>query len=59
MGKRNMKSSASLATDIMEGPEHCNISSNGKDTPRATTPGSQQRKFMPQTSSKHTIEDAH
>jgi hypothetical protein len=59
MAKKNMKSSASLATDVMGGPEPYNISSNGKGTPKATTLGSQPHKYTHQISSKPTIESAH
>jgi hypothetical protein len=58
MDKKSLKSSASSATDVMDGPELSNISSNGKDTRRATIPGNRHHKFMPQTSSKPTTVDA-
>jgi hypothetical protein len=58
MGKRSSKSSASLAIDVMDSPELSNISSNGKDIRRATTPGNRHHRYTPQTSSKPTTEDA-
>jgi hypothetical protein len=58
MEKRSSKSSASLATDVMDGPELSNISSNGKDIRRAITPGNRHHRFTPQTSSKPTTVDA-
>jgi hypothetical protein len=59
MAKKNLKSSASLATDVMEDPELSNTSSNGKGTPRATIPGNQPYKFMPRIFSRPIIVDAH
>jgi hypothetical protein len=59
MEKKSLKSSASLATDVMDDPEPFNISSNGRDTRRATILGNWRRRFMPQTSSKPTTVDAH
>jgi hypothetical protein len=58
MGKKSSKSSASSATDVMDGPELFNTSSNGKDIQRATTPGNRYHRFTPQTSSKLTTVDA-
>src|SRR5579863_8592292 len=39
--KRNMKWSRYEATDVMDGENNSNISSNGKATQRAITPGNQ------------------
>jgi hypothetical protein len=58
MDKKSSKLSASLATDVMGGPELFNTSSNGKDTQKVTTPGNRHHRFTPQTSSKPTIVDA-
>jgi hypothetical protein len=58
MEKKNTKSSASSATDVMGGPELSSISSNGKGTLKATTLGNQPRKFTPQIFSRLTIVDA-
>src|SRR6266404_895261 len=45
--KRNTKSNESSHTDNSDDQNGCNISSNGKDTPKVTTHGNQQTKFMP------------
>jgi hypothetical protein len=58
MDKRSLKSSASLAIDVMDDPELSNISSNGRDIQRATTPGNRHHRFTPQTSSRLTTVDA-
>ena len=47
--KRNTKWSEYSATDVMAGLESSSISSNGRDTPKATTPGNQLTKSMHQT----------
>ena len=39
--KNSMKWSKSETTDIMDSPEHSNISSNGKEAPKVTTHGNQ------------------
>jgi hypothetical protein len=59
MEKRNTKLSASSATDIMGGPEPCNISSNGRDIPKVTTLGNQPCIFMPRISLRPIITSAH
>jgi hypothetical protein len=59
MEKRSSKSSASSTTDVMDDPEPSNTSSNGRDIQRATTPGSQRRRFMPPISSRLTTASAH
>src|SRR6266478_2592231 len=45
--KRNTKSNESSHTDNLDDQNGCNISSNGKDTPKATTHGNQPTRFMP------------
>src|SRR6266404_3194205 len=45
--KRNTKLSESSHTDNLDDQNGCNISLNGKDTPKATTHGNQLIKFMP------------
>src|SRR6266436_5782590 len=45
--KRNTKSNESSHTDNSDGQNGCNTSSNGKDTPKVTTRGSQLTRFMP------------
>ncbi len=45
--KKNTKSNESSHTDNSDDQNGCNISSNGKDTPKATTHGNQLIKFMP------------
>src|SRR6266403_4149942 len=45
--KKNMKSNESSHTDNSDDRNDCNISSNGRDTPKATTHGNQLIKFMP------------
>src|SRR6266446_2635740 len=47
MEKRNTKSNESSHTDNSDDQNGCNISSNGRDTPKVTTHGNQQTKFMP------------
>src|SRR6266478_4059710 len=47
MGKKNTKSNESSHTDNSDGQNDFNISSNGKDTPKATTHGNQLIKSMP------------
>jgi hypothetical protein len=59
MERRSLKSNASLATDVTDGPEPFNTSSNGRDTWRATTPGNQCHRYTPQISSKPIIASAH
>src|SRR6266436_2450195 len=45
--KRNTKSNGSSHTDSLDDRNGCNTSLNGRDTPKATTHGSQLIKFMP------------
>src|SRR6266481_332930 len=45
--KKNTKSNKSSHTDNSDDQNGCNISSNGRDTPRATTHGNQLTRFMP------------
>ncbi len=45
--KKNTKSNELSHTDNSDDQNGCNISSNGKDTPKATTHGNQLIKFMP------------
>src|SRR6266446_4923415 len=45
--KKNMKSNESSHTGNLDDQNDCNISSNGRDTLKATTHGSQLIKFMP------------
>src|SRR6266403_433759 len=45
--KKNTKSNESSHTDNSDDQNGCNTLSNGKDTPKATTHGSQLIKFMP------------
>src|SRR6266404_8943817 len=47
MEKRNTKSNESSHTDNLDNQNGFNISSNGKDTRKATTHGNQPTKFMP------------
>ena len=47
--KSSMKWSRYVATDVMDAPEHCSISSNGKGAPKATTHGNQLIKSSLQT----------
>ncbi len=47
MEKRNTKLNESSHTDNSDDQNGCNISSNGKDTPKVTTHGNQLTKFMP------------
>ena len=56
MEKRSMKWSALLTTDVMVGLDDSNISSNGKDTPKATTHGNQLTKCMPRNSPNSIID---
>jgi hypothetical protein len=58
MEKKSLKLSASSATDVMDGPELSNISSNGRDTRRVITLGNRHHKFTLQTSLKPTIVNA-
>src|SRR6266478_6447145 len=46
-GKKNTKSNESSHTDSSDDRNGYNTSSNGKDTPKATTHGNQLIKFMP------------
>src|SRR6266404_3966521 len=45
--KKNTKSNESSHTDSLDDQNNFNISSNGRDTPKVTTHGSQLTKFMP------------
>src|SRR6266404_509067 len=45
--KRNTKLNESSHTDNSDDQKDCNISSSGKDTPKATTRGNQLTRFMP------------
>src|SRR6266403_1058997 len=45
--KRNTKLNESSHTDNLDDQNGCSISSNGKDTPKATIHGNQLTKFMP------------
>src|SRR6266446_3133248 len=45
--KKNTKLNESSHTDNSDGRNDCNTSSNGKDTPKATTHGNQLTRFMP------------
>ncbi|SRR6266403_2014385 len=45
--KRSTKSNESSHTDSSDDQNGCNTSSNGKDTPKATTHGNQLTRFMP------------
>src|SRR6266404_286890 len=45
--KRNTKSNESSHTNNSDDQNDCNTSSNGKDTPKATTHGNRPTKFMP------------
>src|SRR6266478_625148 len=45
--KRNTKSNESSHTDNSDDQNGCNTSSNGRDTPKATTHGSQLIRFTP------------
>src|SRR6266403_2451029 len=45
--KRNTKSNESSHTDSSDDGNSCSTSSNGRDTPKATTHGNQRTKFMP------------
>jgi len=47
MEKKNTKSNESSHTDSSDDQNDFNISSNGRDTPRATTHGNQLIKSMP------------
>jgi len=47
MGKKNTKSNESSHTDNLDGRNDFNISSNGRDTPKATTHGNQLTRSMP------------
>src|SRR6266404_8870872 len=47
MGKKSTKSNESSHTDNSDDRSGCNISSNGRDTPKVTTHGSQRTRFMP------------
>ncbi len=47
MEKKNTKLNESSHTDNSDGRNSCNISSNGKDIPKATTHGNQLTRFMP------------
>jgi len=49
MGKRNMKSNELSHTDNSDDQNDFNISSNGRDTPKATIHGNQLTKSMPLT----------
>src|SRR6266436_7463856 len=45
--KKNTKSEELSHTDNSDDQNDCNILSNGRDTPKATTHGNQLSKFMP------------
>src|SRR6266403_1871062 len=45
--KRNMKLNELSHTDNSDDQNGCNTSSNGKDTPKATTHGNQLTRFIP------------
>src|SRR6266404_239979 len=45
--KKSMKSNESSHTDNLDDQNDSNISSNGRDTPKATTHGNQLTRFMP------------
>src|SRR6266436_1835380 len=47
MEKKNTKLNESSHTDNLDDQNGCNTSSNGKDTPKATTRGNQLTRFMP------------
>src|SRR6266403_3586112 len=47
MGKKNTKLNESSHTNILDDQNDSNISSNGRDTPKATTHGNQLIKFTP------------
>src|SRR6266403_4321149 len=47
MEKRSTKLNESSHTDNSDDQNGCNISSNGKDTPKATTHGNQLTRFTP------------
>src|SRR6266404_2012313 len=47
MEKRNTKLNESSHTDNLDDQSSCNTSSNGKDTPKATTHGNRLTKSMP------------
>src|SRR6266446_10979634 len=47
MGKKSMKSNELSHTDNSDDQNGSSISSNGKDTPKATTHGNQLTRFMP------------
>ena len=53
--KSFMKWSRYVATDVMDTPECCNISSNGKEALKATTHGNQLTKSLPQIYSGNII----
>src|SRR6266403_4708337 len=57
--KRNTKSNESSHTDSSGDQNDFNISSNGRDTPKATTHGSQLIKFMPLNLSSITNPQEH
>ncbi len=59
MEKRNMKSNESSHTDSSDDQNDFNISSNGRDTPKATTHGSQLIKFTPLNLSSITNPQEH
>ncbi|SRR6266446_1988882 len=57
--KKNTKSNGSSHTDSSDDQNGCNTSSNGRDTPKATTHGSQLIKFMPPNWSSITNPQKH
>ena len=56
MAKKNMKWSVSLTTDVMDGLDDSNTSSNGKGTLKVTTHGNQLTKCMLRSSSNFIID---
>src|SRR6266403_1552630 len=47
MERKNTKWNESSHTDSSDGKNDCSTSSNGRDTPKVTTHGNRQTKFMP------------